>query len=135
MIDLIQPIYLSNCTHLFIHPPTHTCSVLLLDEATSALDASSEHLVQQAIDRMISMGGMTVLIIAHRLSTIVNANLILVVQAGEVVEQGTHHELMQKVGGVYSQLVSKQVEALDVATASNGNGSSGMAGDGGPTQP
>lgn len=108
--------------------------MLLLDEATSALDAESEHLVQQAIDRMIAMGGMTVIIIAHRLSTIVNANNILVVQSGEVVEQGTHSELMQAKGGVYSQLVSKQVEALDVANLTNGN--TNTAGDGGgPRQP
>ena len=68
--------------------------VLLLDEATSALDAESEYQVQQALDKLISSGQQTVVVVAHRLSTIRDANLILVMQHGLVVERGTHEELL-----------------------------------------
>ncbi|CAM9813320.1 unnamed protein product [Ascophyllum nodosum] len=84
--------------------------VLLLDEATSALDAESEHLVQQAIDNMISRGGMTVILIAHRLSTVKRADKIVVVQAGKVVEEGSHEDLLSNKGGVYSGLVKRQLD-------------------------
>lgn len=90
--------------------------VLLLDEATSALDSESEFQVQRAIDQMIARGGMTVLVVAHRLSTIINADRISVVHNGRVVESGTHADLVGKDGGIYAQLVSKQVEGLDAST-------------------
>ncbi|CAM9303539.1 unnamed protein product, partial [Discosporangium mesarthrocarpum] len=83
--------------------------VLLLDEATSALDAESEHSVQQAIDHMIAQGGMTVILIAHRLSTVKRADKIAVIQAGRVVEEGTHEELLEREG-VYSGLVKRQLD-------------------------
>ncbi|EGG15734.1 RasGTPase-activating protein [Cavenderia fasciculata] len=67
--------------------------ILLADEATSSLDAESEHLVKEAIDRL--MTNRTVLIIAHRLSTVVNANTVLVINQGRIEERGTHHELIQ----------------------------------------
>ena len=60
--------------------------ILLLDEATSALDAESEHQVQQALDELIANGSQTVVVIAHRLSTIVNADKIIVLKKGEIVE-------------------------------------------------
>ena len=60
--------------------------MLLLDEATSALDAESEHQVQQALDVLIEEGSQTVVVIAHRLSTIVNADKIIVMKSGEVIE-------------------------------------------------
>lgn len=79
--------------------------VLILDEATSALDAESEHLVQEALDRL--MAGRTVLVIAHRLSTVRDADVVAVVDGGEVVERGTHDELVAR-DGVYRRLVERQ---------------------------
>lgn len=82
--------------------------VLILDEATSALDAESEHLVQQALDRL--MAGRTTLVIAHRLSTIERADRIVVMDAGRVVEQGSHHELLASPG-LYARLHAMQFRA------------------------
>ncbi|XP_052584032.1 ATP-binding cassette sub-family B member 10, mitochondrial isoform X2 [Peromyscus californicus insignis] len=80
--------------------------ILLLDEATSALDAENEHLVQEALDRL--MEGRTVLIIAHRLSTIKNANFVAVLDQGKITEHGTHEELLLKPNGLYRKLMNKQ---------------------------
>ncbi|XP_055301998.1 mitochondrial potassium channel ATP-binding subunit [Sitodiplosis mosellana] len=79
--------------------------ILILDEATSALDASSEAIVQQALDK--AMENRTTLVIAHRLSTIKNADLIVVMDQGKIVEQGTHDSLM-KLKGYYYDLIRKQ---------------------------
>jgi len=84
--------------------------VLLLDEATSALDADSENQVQQAIDGMITSGQMTVIVIAHRLSTVKSSNKICVIQSGQVVEEGTHEDLIA-AKGAYFQLVQCQLNA------------------------
>jgi subfamily B ATP-binding cassette protein MsbA len=73
--------------------------ILLLDEATSALDTESERLVQMALERL--MEGKTSLIVAHRLSTVMNADRILVLYKGCIVEEGTHHELMKHQGHYY----------------------------------
>jgi len=81
--------------------------VLLLDEATSSLDAASERLVQEALERL--MEGRTSVVVAHRLSTVVNADRILVIDGGRVVEEGTHAELM-RLGGLYRELFEAQVE-------------------------
>jgi ATP-binding cassette subfamily B protein len=80
--------------------------ILLLDEATSALDAESERLVNEALDRL--MHGRTALVIAHRLSTVRNADKILVVHGGQIVESGTHEELMA-LAGTYRILVETQL--------------------------
>ena len=79
--------------------------MLILDEATAALDTESEHLVQEALDKL--MHGRTTLVIAHRLSTIKNADLIYVMHDGKVVEQGRHDQLMA-LGGNYKHLVDMQ---------------------------
>ncbi|KAF7730808.1 Multidrug resistance protein 1 [Apophysomyces ossiformis] len=84
--------------------------ILLLDEATSALDTQSERLVQKALDAAAE--SRTSIVVAHRLSTIRNADLIVVMEQGVVVEQGKHNELLEK-GGVYAQLVARQEIATD----------------------
>ncbi|KAL7334188.1 hypothetical protein PS15p_202992 [Mucor circinelloides] len=80
-------------------------SILLLDEATSALDSQSERLVQSALDA--AAADRTTVVIAHRLSTIRNADLIVVMQAGDLIEQGNHNDLLA-MNGVYADLVRKQ---------------------------
>lgn len=79
--------------------------ILILDEATSALDTESERLVQESLQELLK--GRTSLVIAHRLSTVQHCDNIIVVQDGEIVEQGRHEELMA-INGVYSHLVSMQ---------------------------
>lgn len=81
--------------------------VLLLDEATSALDAESEYLVQDAMDQL--MKGRTVLVIAHRLSTVQSATTVAVVSGGQIVESGTHEELLKK-NGTYAALIRRQLQ-------------------------
>ncbi len=82
--------------------------LLLLDEATSALDAESERMVQAALES--AMQGRTTLVIAHRLATVQKADLIVVLDHGQLVEQGTHTELVAQ-GGVYAGLAALQFNA------------------------
>ena len=79
--------------------------ILVLDEATSSLDSESEALIQEALKRV--MAGRTSIVIAHRLSTILAADLILVMDRGQIVERGTHAELLEK-GGLYARLYETQ---------------------------
>ena len=81
--------------------------IMILDEATSSVDTRTEVLIQKAMDNL--MQGRTSFIIAHRLSTIRNADLILCMKDGDIVEQGTHEELMAK-GGFYANLYNSQFE-------------------------
>ena len=86
--------------------------ILLLDEATSALDAQSERLVQTALERL--MQGRTTLVIAHRLATIRDADKILVLEAGRIIDEGTHDQLVAK-GGRYAELARLQFRLDDVS--------------------
>jgi subfamily B ATP-binding cassette protein MsbA len=83
--------------------------ILILDEATSSLDSESEYLVQQALFNLLK--GRTTLVIAHRLTTILNANRIVVLDAGRVAESGTHQELLA-AGGLYAQLCALEFRAV-----------------------
>ena len=81
---------------------------LILDEATSNVDTRTEELVQKAMDKL--MEGRTSFIIAHRLSTIKNADLILVMKDGNIIEQGSHDELIEKKG-FYADLYNSQFQS------------------------
>ena len=83
-----------------------------MDEATSALDNESEAIVQKALDNL--MQNRTVFVIAHRLSTIHNANRIAVLNEGELVELGSHDELMKKQDGRYKHLYEMQFNTVSV---------------------
>ncbi len=85
-------------------------SLLILDEATSSVDTRTEILIQEAMDNL--MAGRTSFIIAHRLSTIRNADIILVMRDGDIVEQGTHNELLARQG-FYSDLYQAQFEKVE----------------------
>uniref|UniRef100_A0A453LUH0 ABC transporter domain-containing protein n=1 Tax=Aegilops tauschii subsp. strangulata TaxID=200361 RepID=A0A453LUH0_AEGTS len=91
--------------------------VLLLDEATSALDAESEYLVQDAMDSL--MKGRTVLVIAHRLSTVKSADTVAVISEGQIVERGTHDELLE-CDGIYTALVKRQLQLPKFEGTANG---------------
>ena len=89
--------------------------ILVLDEATASIDSLTEKAIQDAIDTVIK--GRTSFVIAHRLSTIVNADVILVVRDGKIIERGTHSELM-KQKGYYYELYTRQYEEMVVDTVS-----------------
>jgi len=84
--------------------------ILVLDEATSALDSESESLIQEALKQL--MKDRTSLVIAHRLSTVASLDRIIVLKDGEIIEQGSHHDLVKK-GGEYSKLWSRQSGAFN----------------------
>lgn len=82
-------------------------SIILLDEATSALDNQTESMIQQTLDTIFS--NRTRIVVAHRLTTIVNADRILVIQDGSIIEQGKHQELLKRKGA-YSSIWNRQVQ-------------------------
>jgi ABC-type multidrug transport system fused ATPase/permease subunit len=84
-------------------------AILILDEATSSLDSESERLVQEALDKL--MKGRTSFVVAHRLSTVRNADKILVIDKGNVVEEGTHEDLIKLENGIYAALSRLQFQA------------------------
>ncbi len=95
--------------------------ILLLDEATSALDNESEALVQEALDTV--MKGRTTIVIAHRLSTVVNADHIIVMEAGSIIEEGTHEQLLAITNGIYARFYTMQTargETPDGAVSQQG---------------
>ncbi len=87
--------------------------MVILDEATSALDNKAEAVVQRAIDNL--MQDRTVFVIAHRLSTVQNADKIVVINDGEIIETGTHEELLQEENGAYKALYNAQFKAKKAA--------------------
>jgi ABC-type multidrug transport system fused ATPase/permease subunit len=93
--------------------------ILILDEATSSVDAEAEYLIQQALEAVLE--GRTALVIAHRLSTVRNADKIIALEEGRVIEVGDHHELMRR-GGLYSQLYRRQLELTDAGDGGTGQG-------------
>ncbi len=90
--------------------------ILILDEATSSVDTRTEVLIQKAMDNLMNSKRRTSFIIAHRLSTIRDADLILVMRDGDIVEQGSHTELLAR-GGFYAELYNSQFEAVQMAIA------------------
>jgi ABC-type multidrug transport system fused ATPase/permease subunit len=82
--------------------------VLLLDEATAELDTENEALVQEALEEYGR--NRTTIMVAHRLATVMRASRIFVMQKGRIVQSGTHQELLQDQNGVYSQLISNQLQ-------------------------
>ena len=83
--------------------------IILLDEATSALDENSQEAVHNALSNLIKESNATVVMVAHRLSTVKNADSICVIDKGQVLEQGTHDELVNK-NGIYASMVSKNAQ-------------------------
>ncbi|RPA74037.1 multidrug resistance protein 1 [Ascobolus immersus RN42] len=96
-------------------------SILLLDEATSALDPKSEGIVQAALDKAAAQEHRTTIVIAHKLATVRNADKIIVMRAGQVVEEGTHQSLIE-LGGQYARLVKAQDLGVDDEEKSDSEG-------------
>ena len=96
-IDLrpLAPVFLSIARCAVADPP-----VMILDEATSSIDTRTEQIVQRGMDAL--MQGRTVFVIAHRLSTVMNSDVIMVLDHGEIIERGSHDELIAKGGQYYS---------------------------------
>jgi ATP-binding cassette subfamily C protein len=85
-------------------------SILVLDEATSALDTENEAKIQEALERL--KGKMTIIVIAHRLSTIRNADQVIVLEQGEIIQQGGFAQLAEEKSNTFSKLLGKQMEAV-----------------------
>jgi ATP-binding cassette subfamily B protein len=98
--------------------------ILILDEATSSVDTRTERLIQQAFEKLLA--GRTAFVIAHRLSTIRNADVVLVLDQGQIVEQGTHDSLLA-ARGFYFDLYNSQYQKVEANTQLNGKASAGAA--------
>ena len=98
--------------------------ILILDEATSSVDTRTERLIQAALEKLLA--GRTSFVIAHRLSTIRNADLVLVLRHGEIVERGRHEELLA-LQGVYYDLYMSQFRRQEEVVTATTNGSSPIA--------
>merc|ERR1719166_614102 len=101
--------------------------ILLLDEATSALDTESEKIVQDALDNIMKDSKITTIVIAHRLSTIQNADKIVVINQGKVVQEGTHHELKADTDGIYYTMLRQQDLMGPMKKRQSSLGSPGLA--------
>ena len=87
-------------------------AILIFDEATSSLDTRTEQLIQEAMEELIK--GRTTIAIAHRLSTLKNADRLVVVENGQIVETGSHEQLLGKKDGVYASMAQKQINAINI---------------------
>lgn len=96
----------------FVRAMVYNPEIIILDEATSSVDTETEELIQDAIDKM--MRGRTSIVIAHRLSTIQKADQIIVLHQGEIMEMGSHDELIQREDGYYAQLHQMQLKSLAI---------------------
>ena len=88
-----------NRTSAFARTIIHKPEIMILDEATANIDTETEQLIQNSLEKMMNIG--TMLMVAHRLSTIQHADKIIVLSHGQIKEEGTHHELMEKQGRYY----------------------------------
>jgi ABC-type transport system involved in Fe-S cluster assembly fused permease/ATPase subunit len=116
MFSFVFP-FLHVVSIIYVHSPP----ICIFDEATSALDTITEQSVKDALDRLGS--DRTVLVIAHRLGTIRNADQIIVLSEGRILEQGTHDDLLDRVGGKYAEMWNMQ---LDSVKAAGSQGSLGL---------
>ena len=99
--------------------------ILILDEATSSVDTRTERLIQKAFEQILK--GRTSFVIAHRLSTIRNANLVMMLKDGEIIERGTHQSLLEKRGAYYDLYMSQFRREEEPEPSANGSSTETVA--------